>query len=270
VIRPLQHAGVEVGSLVLVPHRDGIPVDLAALDGIVPPVAAVVDAARLTRDLAAARDRVLEVREQERARLRADLHDELSPSLAGTRLTIAAATDRLPPDDAEEVRRLLEKADSELDHAGDVVRNILDDLRPDSLTHQDLRAAIETRAASFDRPGEFAVVVQADAALPNLDPQVETAVFRIAGEAMSNAARHSHGSRAEVRLAPQDGGVQLVVSDDGIGVPALPREGVGLGSMADRAAAVGGHLHVSSAASGGTTVTGWFPAALDIPGGVSP
>jgi signal transduction histidine kinase len=264
VTRPLQHAGVEVGSLVLAPHRDGIPVDLAALDGIVPPVAAVVAATRLTRDLAAARDRVLQVREQERARLRADLHDELSPSLAGTRLTLAAATDRLPGRDADGVRRLLEQADTELDHAGNVVRNILDDLRPDSLTHQDLLAAVQARAASFDRPGEFTVVVQADRPLAHLDPQVETAVFRIASEAMSNAARHSHGSRAVVRLVGQDGGLQLTVNDDGIGLPTRLREGVGLGSMADRAAAVGGQLQVASAASGGTTVTGWFPSATDI------
>jgi signal transduction histidine kinase len=262
VVRPLQHAGVEVGSLVLVLHRDGVPVDLAALDGIVPPVAAVVAATQLTQDLAAARDRVLQVREEERARLRADLHDELSPSLAGTRLTIAAATDRLPARDADDARRLLKQADSELGHAGSVVRNILEDLRPDSLTHHDLLGAVQTRAASFDKPGEFAVPVQADAPLPSLDPQVEAAVFRIASEAMSNAARHSHGSRAVVRLAAQDGGLQLTVSDDGIGLPALPREGVGLGSMADRAAAVGGHLQVSAPASGGTLVTGWFPAAV--------
>lgn len=262
VVRPLQHAGVEVGSLVLVLHRDGVPVDLAALDGIVPPVAAVVAATQLTQDLAAARDRVLQVREEERTRLRADLHDELSPSLAGTRLTIAAATDRLPARDADDARRLLKQADSELGHAGSVVRNILEDLRPDSLTHHDLLGAVQTRAASFDKPGEFAVPVQADAPLPSLDPQVEAAVFRIASEAMSNAARHSHGSRAVVRLAAQDGGLQLTVSDDGIGLPALPREGVGLGSMADRAAAVGGHLQVSAPASGGTLVTGWFPAAV--------
>jgi len=65
-----------------------------------------------------------------------------------------------------------------------------------------------------------------------------------------------------VRLAAQDGGLRLTVNDDGIGLPARPREGVGLGSMADRAAAVGGQLEVSSPAIGGTTtVTAWFPAA---------
>ena len=205
VVRSLTHAGVEVGSLVLVPHRDGVAVDVAALDGIVPPVAAVVAATRLTRDLAAARDRLVQVREEERARLRADLHDELSPSLAGTRLTIAAAGDRLAQDPAA-VQGLLVQADTELDHATNVVRNILDDLRPDSLTHHDLLGAVQTRAASFDRPGEFAVVVQADAPLPVLDPQVESAVFRIVSEAMSNAARHSRGSRAVVRLAQEGRG----------------------------------------------------------------
>ena len=111
------------------------------------------------------------------------------------------------------------------------------------------------------------MLVQADAPLPTLSAEVEAAVFRIASEAMSNAARHSRGSRAALRLTAEDGGLQLTVSDDGIGLPAVPREGVGLGvDGSTRAAAVGGHLRVSSPGSGGTVVTGWVSCHRTDPG----
>ena len=263
VTRPLTHAGAVVGRIVLAPHPDGVPIDLAALDALAHPVATTVAAERLTRDLERARDRVLQVRDEERARLRADLHDELSPSLAGTRLALAAARDRLGPGRDSPAEGLLAQADGELVRASGVVRGILEDLRPDSLTRLGLVAALRERAAAFDRPGVFTVTVHAEEPLPGVGPAVETAVLRIAGEAVANAARHSHGSQAGVSLAADADGLLLAVTDDGIGIPALPREGVGLGSMQRRAAAVRGHLEILKADGGGTLVRGWFPASAD-------
>ncbi|MGY1618140.1 sensor histidine kinase [Geodermatophilus sp. SYSU D00691] len=257
--RPLEHAGQVVGRLVLVPHTDGVPVDLSALDGLLPPVAAVVAAARLTAEVEHAHGRLLRIRDDERSRLRADMHDELSPSLSGLRLAITAARDRLAAGDPAAADGLLARVDEEAARAGSVVRAILEDLRPDDLVQQGLLAAVRQRASALSRPGSFEVEVDAPSALPVLSPEMELAVYRTVTEAVANAARHSGGERCSVRLAWVDDDLLLEVADDGAGLPAEPRAGVGLGSMSARARALGGDLELANGTSGGVRVRARFP-----------
>lgn len=292
--RPLNHAGERVGQLLLAPHRDGVPIDITLLDPLLPSVAATVAATGLVRRLELARESLREVRDHERDRLRTDLHDELSPSLAGVRLTVHAARSRLagtemvdgadgpqsPATDADgapTVDSLLARADAELARAGGVIRGIIDDLRPDDLAHQGLVATLRARAADFDRPGEFDVVVEVGSSLPSLSPSVEVAVLRVANEAICNAARHSGGRRCVVRLAgdapSREGvppGVSLTVADDGQGVPEVRRAGVGLESIALRTRAAGGSLVVGPAAGGGALVDARFPGAGPAPAQPAP
>ncbi|MGY1602392.1 sensor histidine kinase [Geodermatophilus sp. SYSU D00815] len=259
VSRPLEHAGRVVGRLVLVPHADGVPADLGALDRLLPPVAAVVAAARLTAEVEHAHGRLLRIRDDERARLRADMHDELSPSLSGLRLTVAAARDRLAAGDAGSADTLLARVDEEAARAVSVVRAILEDLRPDDLVRQGLLDAVRERVAALSRPGVFEVEVDAPCPLPLLSPEAELAVYRTATEAVSNAARHSGGEHCSVRLSCEGDELVLEVADDGGGLPAAPRAGVGLGSMSARARALGGSFDVGPAASGGVRVLARFP-----------
>ncbi len=261
--RPLVHAGQVVGRLVLAPHRDGVPVDLSALDGLLPPVAAVVAAARLTAELERAHGRLLRIRDDERARLRADLHDELSPSLSGVRLAVAAALERLGSGDTGGAAELLVRIEDETGRAAQVVTAILEDLRPDDLVRHGLLAAVRDRAAALSRPGTFEVSVEAATDLPPVSPETEIAVYRTATEAVANAARHSGGQRCRVRLTADEGGLLLEVADDGSGLSAVRRPGsgggVGLGSMAARAESVGGRLEVGPGADGGARVRARFP-----------
>ncbi len=257
--RPLVHTGEVVGRLVLVPHGDGIPPDLSALDELLPSVAAVIAATRLTAELERAHERLMRIRDDERARLRADMHDELSPSLSGLRLTVAAAQDRLAAGDAVVARQLLDRADAEAGRAGTVVRGILQDLRPDELVRDGLLAAVRDRAYALSRPGTFEVSVESPSQLPPMSPETEVAVYRTATEAVANAARHSGGRRCRVRLSAQDDNLVLEVCDDGIGLPRQVRPGVGLGSMNRRAEAVGGRLQVHRGEEGGTRVQAHFP-----------
>jgi signal transduction histidine kinase len=259
VTRLLEHAGETVGRLVLVPHEDGVPVDLTALDALLPPVAAVVAATRLTVELERAHGRLVRIRDEERARLRADMHDELSPSLAGVRLTVVAVRDRLAVGDVAEADAMLARVDAEAGRAGTVVRSILEDLRPDDLVQRGLLAAVRDRASALSRPGSFQVDVEAPAALPPLTPETELAVYRTVTEALANAARHSRGQCCSVRLSPDGDDLVLEVTDDGIGLPPRPRTGVGLSSMSARAAGVGGRLEVGSGRSGGACVSARFP-----------
>jgi signal transduction histidine kinase len=257
--RPLVHAGDLVGRLILVPHADGVPADLPALDDLLPSVAAVVATVRLTAELERAHERLVRIRDDERARLRADMHDELSPSLSGLRLTAAAAQDRLATGDADAAGELLRRMDAEAGRAGDVVRGILEDLRPDELVRDGLLAAIRGRARALSRSGVFDVTVEAPEPLPSLAPETEVAVYRAATEAVANAARHSGGRHCRLRLGTEDGELVLEVCDDGDGLPRKVRPGVGLGSMARRAEAVGGRLQVQRVDAGGTRVLARFP-----------
>ena len=257
--RPLVHAGEVVGRLVLVPHGDGVPPDVTALDELLPPVAGIIAANRLTAELEHAHERLLRIRDDERARLRADMHDELSPSLSGLRLTVTAAQDRLAAGDADGARELLDRVDAEAARAGTVVRGILEDLRPDELVRDGLLAAIRNRARALSRSGVFDVTVEAPDPLPPLAPETEVAVYRAATEAVANAARHSGGRHCELRLGAQDGDLVLEVRDDGAGLPRRVRPGVGLGSMVRRAEAVGGELRVHGGEEGGTRVLARFP-----------
>ncbi|GAA4407424.1 hypothetical protein GCM10023168_23450 [Fodinibacter luteus] len=259
VTRPLTHAGTIVGRIVLAPHRDGVPLDLAALDALATPVAATVAAGLLTRELQQARDRVLQIRDDERARLRDDLHDELSPSLAGLRLTATAARDRLADDDLAGADALLARIDTEAARTAKVVRGILEGLHPDDLARGGLLDALRDRAAALDRSAAFTITVEAPTQLPAVAPQTEAAVFRTAVEAMANAARHANGSRCTVRLSADSQHLHLDVADDGTGLPSPPRPGLGLPSMAARTEAVGGELQLVTADAGGTIVRARFP-----------
>jgi signal transduction histidine kinase len=262
--RPLRHGGEHVGSIIVVPHRDGVVLDLSLLDPLVPSLGATLAATTLQQRLAAAHRNLQEVRAGERARLRADLHDELSPSLSGVRLTLHAVLTRLagpsgaaPPAESSTAAELLQRADEELARASAVVRSILNDLRPEALTDGLVRA-IEARASDFDRPGEFAVAVTAARPLPAVAPSTEVAVLRVASEAICNAARHSGGASCQVTLGVERGGLLLLVADDGKGLPTPVVRGVGLRSMAHRAVAAGGTFDVASTESG-TVVRAWFP-----------
>ena len=282
IVRQLTHAGERVGRLVVFPHRDGVSIDLAVLDPLLPSVAATVAATGLLRQLASAHQHVREVRDHERIRLRDDLHDELGPSLAGIRLAVHAArtlqsqTEHVAASvtnqsgnasgltaaaSATSVDTLLGRAETELAHASEVIVSILEDLRPEVLADGGLVAAVRARASDFDRPGEFRVSVDSDVHLPPLSPTVEVAVLRLASEAICNAARHSGGTSCLVSMTAKNGGVALTVTDDGMSIPLDRRRGVGLESMATRTASVGGTLSIRSGAHDGTEVAAWFPLA---------
>lgn len=246
----LKHAGEQVGLLSVHPRRGeetvGAP-DRLALDRVAVQAGPALAAARLVDELTQSRERLVTAREQDRERLRQELHDGLSPSLAGMALALGAARRQLGDDLPEEARQLLDSVQAESTDAWAVVRALLSDLQPPGLAELGLLGALEQRATQLTRPGEFRIEV-ACAELPVLAPAVEEAAFRIANEAMTNAARHSGGSRCCVRLAAA-AGLEITVTDDGM--VALPlAEGVGLGSLRSRVAELGGRVTLAREAGG--------------------
>lgn len=255
----LSYAGGVQGHLLIQPRRGERTlgrVDRRLIRQIADQAGAAVAAAGYVSELTLSRERLVQGREAERARLRRDLHDGLSPALAGLTLALTAARQllRTDPDTAD---TLLQTAESEASTSWADVRRILDDLRPPGLEELGLVGALEERGRALSRPGEFTVTIAAEG-LPPLPTAVETAAYRIAVEAMSNAARHAHARRCAVAVTA-DGQLHVTVEDDGAGLPTQPIPGVGIQSMQARAADLGGQLRLGPADSGGTRIHADLP-----------
>ena len=260
---PLTVAGQQVGELVICPARgeSAVPAaDARVIAALIAPVAAIVHATQLTRRLAAAHDRTLAAAQQERSRIRRDLHDGLGPSLSGVALGLEAVQAALPGD-TQTAAALTARMRTELVGAVEDVRRIIDELRPAALEDVGLVQALQERAASLAARSASGLTIQVRATepMPGLPEQVEIAAFRIAEEAMTNVLRHARASRCQVCLEVGD---ELVVSvsDDGVGLPGQPRpDGIGLTSMRQRAADLGGSCTVGPAEPSGIIVQARLP-----------
>ena len=254
---PVRHAGTPLGELRAA--RRGQPLDhrdQRLLRAAAAQIGLVLHAARLARELRTAReDLVLSVQE-ERRRLRRDIHDGVGPTLAGIALGVESAERAVGPDPAR-ATALLSDVRTDVSALVDDVRRVVDGLRPPLLDEIGLVGALEQLARSFDSRGTCRVEVSASS-LPALPAAVEVAAWHIGAEAMTNAARHAAARRAEVRLSASDGVLELRVCDDGSGGAAERPGGTGLVSMQQRADEVGGHVGVTSGTSG-TTVTARLP-----------
>jgi two-component system, NarL family, sensor histidine kinase UhpB len=212
---------------------------------------------RLENDRRRSGERVVRAQEEERKRIARDLHDEVNQALTALLLRIEAATQDAPAQlriELEETKRLADQAMGEL---LDLARQ----LRPTALDDHGLVAALSTHVREFDRRGQARATFWADPRIGDLSPDAQVVVYRVAQEALVNAARHSGASRIEVSLEPSDSRVCLQVSDNGSGF-AFDEEGKGLGlsGMRERALLVGGTLEIDSSPGRGTTVKLEVPA----------
>jgi two-component system sensor histidine kinase UhpB len=209
---------------------------------------------RMMRRLEAERRRAgtaaLRAQEEERARLARDLHDEVNQSLTGLLLRLEAAREQAPPQlEAElaETKALANQAMTEL-------LSLARQLRPTALDDLGLAAAIAGQVQQLDRSGIDAAF-SSEGSFSDLEDDVQLVLYRVAQEALSNAARHSHASQVEVDLGRRDGVVELRVSDDGRGFAFAESEGgLGIAGMRERALPVGGELTIESRPGSGTTV----------------
>jgi signal transduction histidine kinase len=190
---------------------------------------------------------------QERARLARDLHDAVSQKLFSVRAKARAAAVLVDRDPA----RAVEEMDSVAMLAGQAhaeLRAVIDGLAPPELEAGGLAGSVRSYAVLAGRTHGVDVVVRA-AELPRLAPHLETAIYRVAQEAIGNALRHSGSRQVTVSLFRRQRAVVLDVSDAGSGFDQrAPQPGLGLGSMRERAGSVGGKLTISSTPGTGTTI----------------
>jgi signal transduction histidine kinase len=201
-------------------------------------------------------------REEERRRLRRDLHDGLGAQLAG--LNVQAGTlRRLIPHDPDAADELVLELREELRGAIADIRRLVYDLRPPALDDLGLVEAMRQLAERYgSKDGPLRVVVEAPEDLFDLPAAVEVSAYRISQEALTNVARHARATTCVVRLAVNDN-VALEIVDDGVGIPAGRSAGVGLSSMHERAEELGGTCTVEALPEGGTRVLARLPLAKE-------
>jgi signal transduction histidine kinase len=258
---PLIYQREEIGRLVLSPRAPGegfSDADRSLLEDLARQAEVAVHAVRLTTDLQHSRERLVATREEERRRLRRDLHDGLGAQLAG--LNIQAGTlRRLIPRDPDAADELVVELREELRGAIADIRRLVYDLRPPALDDLGLVEALRQLAERYGSKDEpLSVLVEASEDIPDLPAAVEVAVYRITQEALTNVARHARARSCIVRLAV-DGDVLLEIVDDGVGIPTERSAGVGLSSMHERASELGGSCVIQSVPKGGTQVLVHLP-----------
>jgi signal transduction histidine kinase len=256
---PLVYQAEQLGELVLSPRSSSeslTPADQRLLHELAPQIGVAVNAVRLTVDLQRSRERLVTAREEERRRLRRDLHDGLGPQLASQTLTLTAARKllRADPDAAD---ALLADATAHVQEAITDIRRLVYDLRPPALDDLGLIAALREQIAQYHASG-VSFRLDAPEHLPDLAAAVEVACYRITQEALTNVVRHAQARDCTIRIA-LDEVLTLEIADDGIGLTPSYRPGVGFSSMRERAEELGGSCIINSRPTGGTRVYAQLP-----------
>ncbi|MFE8700829.1 GAF domain-containing sensor histidine kinase [Cytobacillus sp. FJAT-54145] len=234
--------------------------DLRLLEDISRQVGVVAQTVQLTQQLRRSRKEIVSAREEERRRLRRDLHDGMGSTLAALHLQAGQALERIKSDpDTAEI--LLEEVHAELRNTMGEVRRVVYDLRPPSLDELGLIASLRARAAQLSEGSQatLKILIEAPEYLPTLPAAVEVAVYRIVQEGLNNVVRHSQASVCRLRIFLEEELLHIEITDDGIGFQADYKEGVGLKSIRERAEELGGTFLVELPKVGGTRLVVKFP-----------
>jgi signal transduction histidine kinase len=261
---PLLYQGEVLGQLILGPRGVGETFNTAdrrLIAVLARQVGVAAHAVRLTSALQRSREQLVLAREEERRRLRNDLHDGIGPQLASLTLKIQTARLRLSHDPLAE--SLLTELTARTQETVADIRRVVYDLRPPSLDELGLLSALRESAAQYQSHGAGGVQIYVDAPeqLAPLPAAVEVAVYRVAQEALTNVIRHARANTCWLRLAVDApaGVLCLEVQDDGQGIAPERRLGVGLRSMRERATELGGTLTIEPGTAGGTRVRALLP-----------
>jgi PAS domain S-box-containing protein len=222
---------------------------------------------RSENELRALAGRLQSIREEEQTRIARDLHDELGQALTALKMQMRSLETRTSDIDPENVHGVLDRvvAASELiDETLGTVRRIATELRPRSLDRLGLVPTVRQELRRFEIRTGMRCEASLPEQVPELRPEMATALYRIWQEAMTNVQRHSKASKVAVRIAIASGRITLQVEDDGQGfdpVAISSPHALGLLGMVERAKVLDGHVHFQRGAAGGTVVTASLPIA---------
>jgi signal transduction histidine kinase len=268
---PLVYQNETVGQLLLGPRAPGesfSSADRRLLDDLAREAGVAVHAVRLTthlqrmaEDLQRSRQHLVSTREEERRRMRRDLHDGLGPTLASLIQLIDTAR-VLVGRDPDAAVTLLSDVKGQIKVTIADIRRLVYALRPPVLDELGLVSAIGEHIGRYNQPNGLQVLLDAPDHLPLLPAAVEVAAYHIALEALTNVAQHANAQICRIRLSLENG-LCLEVTDDGDGLPTDNHAGVGLTSMRERAAELGGELRIEPGRPHGTRVWARLPLPVE-------
>lgn len=262
-VLPLIYQAETIGQLMLAPRALSEPFsqnDRRLLETIARQAGIAAHNVRLTHDLQRSREHLVTAREEERRRLRRDLHDGLGPALAAMSFKLDAAAN-LMDQNQDAARACLTELKAQIQSFLSDIRQIAYNLRPPALDELGLVGALHEHITSFQSPG-LKIILQAPDTLPPLAAAVEVAAYRIALEALNNVQQHAEARQCTVRLALSDK-LRLEIRDNGRGIPKQAHPGVGLVSMQERAAELGGTCMIESRPDTGTRILVQLPLIAD-------
>ncbi len=264
---PLVYQGETVGEVRAADRLPGEALtegDRRLIEDMLPQITLAANNARLTYDLQESRQRAIGLLEDERRRLRRDLHDGLGPTLAAMMLNLDTALSRIQKGaPSESISALLTESRAMSESALADVRRVAYNLRPPALDDLGLTGALRQHADRLSLEAGLTITVDSALGTRALPAAVEVAAFRIVTEALTNVVRHAHARHAAVVLRVEDGTdgshLSVMVTDDGAGLPRDARMGVGLRAMRERAAELDGALNIEALHTGGTRVWARLP-----------
>jgi signal transduction histidine kinase len=258
---PLAYQTERVGELILAPRAPGesfSPADMKLINIIAQQAGIAAYTVRLNNDLQKSRERLVTAQEEERRRLRRDLHDGVGPTLASLSQRLDTAADLIESDPSRSVH-LLRELKGQVKGTLAEIRRLVYALRPPVLDEFGLVSAIREHIAQYSGPGGLAITFDVTEPMPPLPAAVEVAAYRIALEAFTNIINHAQATARHIKVRTEANCLVLEVADNGKGISGNKHTGVGLTSMRERAAELGGEYFIENIPSGGTRVGARLP-----------
>ncbi len=273
VTMPLRYQNETVGELNIArraPNENFSTADMQLLENLARQAGAVAYTARLNAQLQQSREKIIAERENERKRLRRDLHDGLGPTLASQTLKLDAALELLDAEKPEtrEARKILQDVKTQTQNTVADIRRIVYELRPPALDDLGLVGALRAHLAQYNTTNGLQITFDAPGELPPLSAAVQLNAYRIVLEAVNNVVKHAGAKHCVVRVMTNDGRrmtdgepLRIEIADDGNGSPEHFRAGVGISSMRERAKELGGTFRIEANEPKGTRVIAKFPTS---------
>ncbi len=259
LLSPLDFRGRQLGAIVALDRLEEGPAFYAEDERLLAAAAASAATAVATVQ-SVTRERLrqsLRTTERERSRWARELHDSVLQGLGSRRVALSSALKR---GDGPGLEAAVTLALEEMGHDIDELRGLITELRPATLDQLGLEAALEDLAKRFEHGAGVKVSADLSIGAERLDPELETAVYRLVQESLTNVAKHAGAERVSLQVTAAGSRLDALISDDGRGFdPAAGHSGFGLGGMRERVELTGGELQIESTPGAGTRVMASIP-----------
>lgn len=222
--------------------------------------------ARSNTELRALASHLQDIREEERAVMAREVHDELGQQLTGLKMDLSWIARKLPEVENDPVRQRMQGTLELMNHTIQTVRKIATELRPSILDDLGLIAAIEWQSQEFEKRSGIKTCFHPEMDELDCSPVMKIGLFRICQESLTNVARHSGAGKVEITLCRGTGSIVLKIVDDGVGLPqqddTTPRKTLGLLGMRERAMMMGGHIDIHNEPGKGLALSVTVPLTI--------